>query len=301
MDDPYRQPTSADRDRLEERIRRAAAAGRITEADRDIRLGNVRSAQSVTELDLIGRDLDQLDGAWALPAGAAPAPGRGSGSTGKVVGIVFAVVALLAVVGIGLTAVLVFAGGDDRSAGSVDTLASPLPITPGAGEETAVDEPTAAAGSDEPVVDYALTGPGIRAFLAAYRAKFHTSRVVDLTLYDDYVVVQVPVPGRNRHSGWLFRPGEGWQDFGGVGADFPGSRPVDTRVIDVPALVRNIAKARRTLNVEDYSTTYVNIDHRPQFDDGPNVDVYVSNDFHESGYLATRPDGSVERSYPFSG
>jgi len=297
MDDPYRQPTSADRDRLEERIRRATAEGRITEADRDIRLGNVRSAQSLTELDLIGRDLDQLDGTWAVPAGAVPA-GGGSGSTGKVLGIVLAVVALLVVAGIGLAAVVVFARGGDQSSGTVDTLASPLPITPGTGEE--VEEP-APAEPAEPGADYALTGPGIRAFLAAYRAKFHTNQVVDLTLYDDYAVVQVPVPGRNRHSGWLFRPGQGWQDFGGVSANFPGSRPVDTRVIDVPALVRNIARARRTLNVEDYSTTYVNIDHRPQLDDGPNVDVYVSNDFHESGYLATRADGSIERSYPFSG
>jgi hypothetical protein len=30
------------------------------------------------------------------------------------------------------------------------------------------------------------------------------------------------------------------------------------------------------------------------------VDIHVANDFHESGYLATRLDGTVERAYPYS-
>ena len=81
----------------------------------------------------------------------------------------------------------------------------------------------------------------------------------------------------------------------------PGSAAVDTNKLDVPALMRNIATARRTLNVEDYSLTYVNIDDRPDFDDGPIVNIYVSNEFHESGYLATTLDGQVERAYPYSG
>ena len=90
-----------------------------------------------------------------------------------------------------------------------------------------------------------------------------------------------------------------WTDFGGVSANFPGSTAVDTRRLDVPALMHNIARARRTLRVGQVNQTYVNIDYRPQVDHAPNVNVYVSNKFHESGYLATGLDGTVERSYPY--
>lgn len=52
--------TSDQRRTLLDRIEQAAADGLISEADRDIRLNNVRHAGSETELDLIRRDLDQL-------------------------------------------------------------------------------------------------------------------------------------------------------------------------------------------------------------------------------------------------
>ena len=42
------------------------------------------------------------------------------------------------------------------------------------------------------------------------------------------------------------------------------------------------------LRVEDANQTYVTLDYRPQFDDAPNVRIYLTNEFNESGYLATR-------------
>ena len=108
--------------------------------------------------------------------------------------------------------------------------------------------PTPARPRAEPPAgpSYALTAAGIRGFLATYQKKFHTTRVVDLTFYGDYVIVDVPVPGKARQEGWLFRDGT-WTGFGGVRATFPGSGIVDTSRLDVPALMRNIARARRTL------------------------------------------------------
>jgi len=165
-------------------------------------------------------------------------------------------------------------------------------------EASAVAPAPAAPSPTAP--SYRLSGPGIRSFLAAYRAKFGTSKVVDLTLYDDYVIVQVPVPGRARHAGWNYREGE-FREFGGVSANFPGSAVVDTRRLDVAAVVRNLAKARRVLKVEDVSLSYVSIDYRPRFDDAANVNIYLTNPYGESGYLATTLDGRVERAYPFGG
>ena len=86
MDDPQRKPGSRDRDPLVARINRAAAQGRIAPADRDIRLGNVASARSMTELDLIGRELDQLEARTTAVSTAGPtagptAPGQPSASS----------------------------------------------------------------------------------------------------------------------------------------------------------------------------------------------------------------------------
>ncbi|MGY2876259.1 hypothetical protein ACVW00_003449 [Marmoricola sp. URHA0025 HA25] len=321
MDDPQRKPGDRDRSALVARIRRAADQGRIATADRDIRLSNVASAQSMAELDLIARDLDQLEAAPAPvvagpPAGgttptAPAAPASWAGADPEAVADkvtdqakTFAkgtlrsvgVIVVLVVVGLGLGAsALLGARGSD--APPTRELFTPEPIPTDGVTDEPVGGPTATPGGTGSA--YALTAVGIGWFLDEYRTRQSTTKVVDLTLYDDYVVVQVPQPGTNRHAGMLYRPAGGWTDFGGISANFPGSRPVDLDQLDVPALVHNIARARRTLGVESVSQTYVVIDYRPQFDPAPNVDIHVANAFGESGYLATTLDGSLERAFPY--
>jgi hypothetical protein len=117
---------------------------------------------------------------------------------------------------------------------------------------------------------------------------------------DDYVVVNVPVPDRARHEGWLYRKDSGFTTFGGVRANFPGARPVNTDRLNIAALMRNVARARSTLNVEDPSTTYASIRHYSTVDEVPSVNVYVTNEFGESGYLSTTLDGKIMRTYPFA-
>jgi hypothetical protein len=140
---------------------------------------------------------------------------------------------------------------------------------------------------------YDMTVPGISGFLEAYQTRFGTSRVVDLTLYDDYAVVNVPELSRARQSGWLYRGGR-WTGLGGVRAVLPGSRVVDTRRLDVPALVRNIARARSTLNADQPAQTYVIVRFVRGSDRVPRVDIHVANQFKQSGHLATTLDGVVE-------
>jgi hypothetical protein len=309
VDDGQGKPRDAERADLAARIRRVADQGRISAADRDIRLRNVESAQSRSELDLMARDLDQLETTIA-PGAAAPVPASspqlGVPSTGVRVevnrrNVVIAVVFVVAAV-TGLGGLVAFSargshGSSDSATVTDDGLLDPVApslASPSVPSPDSSGPSGTAAGSA-----YRLDVPGIRWFLDAYRTKFATTEVVDLTMYDDYVVVQVPQPGTHRHTGLLYRPANGWQDFGGVTADFPGSKPVDLTRLDVRALVRNIAKARESLNVDDVSQTYVIVDYRPDFDATANVDIHVANSFGESGYLATTLDGSVERAFPY--
>lgn len=313
MDDPHRKPGDRDRSELVARIKRAADQGRIGAADRDIRLGNVASAQSMAELDLMSRELDQLESALPTAAPAAPAwtgpspspvadeiTGAAVGmakTTARSIGVVTVLVLALVLAGAGASAFFAFRTSPETGA-TADGLQDPIPFTPGASFDPA--DPTSGPTGTPTGRAYSLTGPGIRAFLKLYRATFKTSQVVDLTMYDDYVVVNVPVPGKARHEGWLYRKGSGFTSFGGIRANFPGARPVDTDRLDVAALVRNIARARSTLNVEDPSTTYAIVRHYTSADEVPSVDIHVSNDFRESGYLATKLDGTVERAYPYA-
>lgn len=321
VDDPQRQPNDSDRSLLAGRIKRASDDGRISGADRDIRLGNVWTAQSMAELDLMTRELDQLD-AQPLPvaASAAPVDGKpwstfqpGKGDDGDdadpshpvagttsatpasraaLVSVVIAVGALVAAVALFLN----FRGTDSRA----DPIADPggntvpgsgVPATPGG---------TQPGGKPASGAKYSLTGPGIRGFLATYQKRFGTTRVVDLTLYGDYAIVQVPVPGKARQSGWIYRGASGFTQFGGVRAVFPGAQVVDTTRMVIPALIGNIARARTTLNVEAPVQVYVIVRQIAQVDVVPSVDIHVTNQFSESGYLATTLDGKIERSFPYS-
>jgi hypothetical protein len=314
MDDPQRKPGERDRSALVARIKRVAEQGRIGAADRDIRLGNVASAQTMAELDLMSRDLDQLEATLssaAAPA-AASAPAAATSplgpaslpladeltdkavdtakATARSIGVVTLAIVVLVLVGAGVSAVLAFRTSSGSS-GPVEVLQTPSPIISGS---------VAPTGPDDTGAAYALTGPGIRSFLDRYQAQFHTTEVVDLTMYGDYVVFQVPVPGKARHEGWLYRNASGFTSLGGISANFPGAVPVDTRRLAIAPLLRNIAQARATLGVEDPTTTYVIVRHYRSSDEAPSVDIHVSNDFHESGYLATTLDGSVKRAYPYS-
>jgi hypothetical protein len=299
VDDLQRPPTDGDRERVVARVNQAHDQGRISTADRDIRLGNVRSAQSMAELDLMSRDLDQLEA--ALPyskfdpaAGVGPEAVSVSAPPRR---IVLAVALVVVLVVIAVAALVVVGFRVSRSSDEASTASPAAPVDP-ASEQPAT-APDTDPGVDPPAAPaYSLSAGGVRSFLATYRKKFGTSRVVDITFYGDYVIVNVPVPGKARQEGWLYRKGT-WTGFGGIRATFPGTQVVDTNRLDIPALARNIARAKRTLNVEQ-PQAYVIIRFLPQIDQTPSVDVHVSNTFQESGYLATTLDGQVQRAYPYT-
>lgn len=316
VDDTQRQPKDGDRDPVSARITAAHDQGLIGAADRDIRLGNVRSAATMAELDMLSRELDQLGA--ALPASTIAAPGvpaerpwsrldfgkardESVGATDPTPGnlplrslVVSLAVVLALALAIGGFAVFLSSRGEESVA------EGPAAAPGGQGDPSS--EPSGSTSPGKPATprsSYSLSAAGIRGFLQTYRKRFATTRVVDLTLYADYVIVQVPVPGKARQQGWIYRDKSGFTDFGGIRAVFPGAQVVDTRRLDVDALVRNIRRARNTLNVEKPAQAYVIIGYSRSAEQAPRVDVHLSNEFQESGYLATRLDGTVDRAFPF--
>ncbi len=295
MDDQHRQPRDADRRTVRQRISRAVRDGRIGAADGEIRLANADAAQSVGELELIVRDLDQVDAVTPVSSAPVPAAPGGAGRTFPLLVVVVAV----AVIAVGATGLVVFSssGGSSGSVSSGE-LPEPVPFstTGRAGEPEPGEDPTPVPAR----ASYRLGGPGFRLFLTDYRERFGTSKVVDLTFYDDYVIVRVPVPGKARNTGWRYADGT-FVEFGPATANFPGVAVLDVAELDVAKLVRNVATALRTLGVEDGRVSHIGLTYRPTFDDVPNVNIYVSNTFSKSGYLATTLGGRVERAYPYRG
>ncbi|MCX6396640.1 MAG: hypothetical protein NTV23_09150 [Propionibacteriales bacterium] len=305
MDDLHRAPGEGDRKQLRERINRAVASGQIGAVDGDIRLANVSSAQSLTELSLIARDLDQLEAARAqtvrAAAVAAPAPAQseaapftpppGQPAASRFVPLVILGVVVFLVL-VGVAGLFVFSTSSNNEVGAEQP---PFVVE----SASAGDPVPAGPGDPVTVVRFERTAAGITTFLRQYRDRFGTARATELTMYEDYAIVRVPVPGRDRDAGWIYRDG-GWTEFGGVRATSPGTRVVDLTRLDVAALLRTMGRAKRSLDVEDATISHVSIDFRSAFDDVPNVRVYASNTFGESGYLATTLSGTLVRSYPYS-
>lgn len=71
---------------------------------------------------------------------------------------------------------------------------------------------------------------------------------------------------------------------------------VDLDALDVRRLFANIASAKKTLRVQRGRLTHV-LFHQWEGED-PRVNIYIGNDFSESGYLMTTPAGDVVRAFP---
>ena len=294
---------------LAERIWRAHERGLINGTDRDLRLQNVRHARSMTELDLMSRDLGQLEAAAAhrtwrqrlTRTHTSPATGHwdafdpqarlrtlGAGRSGRTALLAVLAVVLL-VVGFGVAAFVFMVSSvegpveDSRSSGSSEAF-----------------EGTSRERARGVEVDYALTAAGLYNFMAAYEDKFGTTVVTDLALYDRYAVVRTPIPESPMQRGWVLGR-HGWTAFGPELDRFPGSKDVDLRQVDIPRLVANIKAARENLGVANPTSTWMFIRRLANFAGPGRIDIHVSNANQHQAALETTLDGRVLRRSPFGG
>lgn len=139
------------------------------------------------------------------------------------------------------------------------------------------------------------TPEGFGHFVGDVRARLGSTLVAEATVYPEYAVVTTAVPGSpGRAQTYNYRGGlDGPSSAGTRDAGHP---LVDLASFDPAVVLALLAGAPQSLNVTDPTSRYLIFDDEGT---GPEVAVYVSNGFSESGYLEARPDGSIVSVHPY--
>ncbi len=281
----------------------ALKSGRIVQADHDMRVDQLRSAQTMQDIDLAVRDL-RAPGPAAPPTiapmaptatGAQPAAGQpwplvnygpgGGGATnvsstvatsakgGKAIGGIIAAIILVAVVVPIAGAVIAFVSARDSfpdfgSIGPTDDTT----YLPG--------QPPGKSGVNVHTVD------GYTDMVDALRDETDATFVFSAVIYPRYAVIEVPTGTNNRYQDFYWNGEElDLQDIKGTTDD----GQVDLALVDPQQLVDMLNTVRDRLdNPENW---YVIIGD--SFGNGPQISAYASNDFGESTNITQRLDGTL--------
>lgn len=265
LDMPDTRASDADRDSCLEDIEAAFADGRITDAERESRTQAALQAKTLHELSELVADLRPTTPKTSTFTDLVSAPEMSSRAIRSL--LIAAVACVVVAIGIWI---LLAAGGDDDNGG-----------TPAVG---VLNEKLALHTAD-----------GFEEFLTLTKDRFGTTLVESAVLYPDYASVNLATKDdRRRTERWYFAKGyEGEPSKGTRREDDP---LIDMAQVDTTALVRAIKRAPAVLGVEDVDTTYVILtDWQKQ----PAFMVYVSNEYHETGYWTFTLDGKELFRYAF--
>lgn len=276
----------ADRDRYVEVLEAAYVDGQLGAEDRELRVSRALQAETLAELDMITRD---LQGRPAPPVPVAPTrvtaaprptPSSGARSMNKVgVGAVGSV--LLGIAFFAATASSM-QDQDDWAVGSTEVY-----------EEDLWEQLEAA----EHQPGFSMEARRVREFVTAYEAEFGTLEAFEVGFFPRRVGVQVPVSAeRPRYERWTW-DGQWTQHTDASAVIGPYGR-VDLGEVDARRLVENIATARGALRVERGRFSHAVLTRSAG--DPAELNIYITNTFHESGYLSTTPAGEILRRHPYS-
>ena len=138
-----------------------------------------------------------------------------------------------------------------------------------------------------------LTRNGFAKLRTDMQAKLGSTRYLSAVVYPDYATIEVPITGDPGHSRrWYYN---GTFPYNPIESPRrPGSKSVDLRDVNVPALARAIKLAPGQLNVRAVDQTYLIFDSRS----GRSVmSVYVTDTSNRSGYWTMRLDGKTITTY----
>jgi len=286
-------------------VEQALTSGRIVQADHDMRVEQLRGAQTMQDIDLAVRDLrEPVPGAPPTIAPVAPTPmgqppaggqpwplvnyGPDAGSAGsagvtdvatavgkggKAIGGIIAAIILVAVIVPIAGAVIAFFAARDS-----------FPEFEGIGPtDDTTYLPGQAPGKSGVNVH---TVDGYTEMVDALRDETDATFTFTAVLYPRYAVIEVPTGTNNRYQNFYWN-GEDLelQDIKGTTDD----GQVDLSLVDPQQMVDMLNTVRGRLdNPENW---YVIIGD--SFGSGPRISAYASNDFGESTSLTETLDGTV--------
>ncbi|MDA0633526.1 protein kinase [Nonomuraea sp. MCN248] len=169
----------------------------------------------------------------------------------------------------------------------------PPETTPEKTREAATEE---TQGPPEEPADL-LTPAGMRRLVADLRTVMGGTEVVELVVYPTYAIAGAPVKGRKAvYDRYTYRGGVATKD----GPGGPVTNPtVNLRAYNWNALPGLIRRADKELGIKKPTTRYVIVD--AAFYENGSIRVYVSDEYHATGYLAADPTGKVLAKYPAGG
>jgi hypothetical protein len=283
-------------------VEQALKSGRIVQADHDMRVEQLRGAQTMQDIDLAVRDLRAP--APAAPATIAPmaptptgqppaggqswplvnyGPGAGAagvtdvatatGKGGKAIGGIIAAIILVAVVVPIAGAVIAFFAARDS-----------FPEFEGIGP---TDDTTYLPGQEPGKSGVNVhTVDGYTEMVDALRDETDATYAFSAVLYPRYAVLEIPTGTNNRYQNFYWNGEElELQDIKGTTDD----AQVDLSLVDPQQMVDMLNTVRGRLdNPENW---YVIIGD--SFGSGPQISAYASNDFSESTSITETLDGTV--------
>lgn len=311
MSSPDERASGSARSEASKVVEEALRSGRIVQADHDMRLDQIRRAQTMQEIDLQVRDLRNrpvpaVAAAPVSPAGqptppTSPAPVSAQGSqpwplvnygpsqgdiavftqtatsvskgTGRAIGGIIAVVVVMALVVPIVGVVIAFLASRD----SFPSFADAGPTD----ESTYL--PGQAPGSDGVNVH---SVEGFEALVDAVQDEFGTTIVFNASLYPRYAVVDVPTGVNNRYEAWYW---DGRTLEQNTSRGTSTGQTIDLALVDPAQVVRMLETVRE--RIEDPTSWYASVSHWS----GPEAQVYASasNSYGENVSLIETLDGTV--------
>jgi uncharacterized protein DUF1707 len=289
-------------------VDQALKSGRIVQADHDMRVSQLQTAQTMQDIDLAIRDLvaappmapptiapvpatptgQQTPGAIQATGGQQwplvnYGPGGGGGTTnvatavskgrsGAIGGIIALIIVISVIVPI---------------AGAVIAFVSARDSFPDFGSIGPSDDTTYAPGQAPGKDGVNLhTVDGFHDLVDAIKDESNATFVYNAVLYPRYAVVEVPTGTNNRYE-YFYWNGEDLdlEDMKGT----TDSAQVDLSLVDPQKLVDCLTTVRDRMDTP--TSWYAVVDD--SFDSGAQVTCYASNEFSESTYIIETLDGTI--------
>jgi hypothetical protein len=289
LGDPHQPARSSHRKQAIALIEAAHRNGWVTGPDRDLRVGQAGTAQTIGELQALTRDIE-WHGYAETSAGPEPqappttwedtdpgVPGvPGVPGSSGIPPITWILVAAGAVVLVLLGTLLPILRGPT-------TLEAVGPSADVSGEAPHPQQPHRRA-------PYSLSARGVHRFVVDYRTKFGRTTVDHVVFSARNVVVDVPRRGSGRSREWTYERGR----FAPLGTyqRSRGAGTVDLLEIDLDAFAVNLSGAPKRLRVADPTARYVVVGRNP-VTKKPWIEIHLENAQGATGTLYTTLGGRV--------